>query len=161
MKNCILLTLLITSCTVSQKTNAINPFSGDQVGCGNFIVYKLSEDGTQYISVALNAGSIELERSQTYNIQNSNDLLEVTWRQFEGDVSSSLCNDLRTKRPEESINLVSGSGTVNVRLSEEELEKARKGEAYKATLTLRKIVFEGLTVDYLQIENITVGWLPG
>ncbi len=153
--------LLITSCSVSKNTKTIHPFSGGSVGCGNFIVYKLTEDNKEYVSVVVDVSSIELEPRQSYGIGKS-DVVKVTRKKYDSEINTTLCNDLMPeKRPSEILEEVASDGTIELLVSEPELEKANKNEPYKATVILRNVVFETVSIDYLRLENINVGWLPG
>lgn len=161
MRQIIWLVLLLAGCTVRQTISTINPFSnGDQVGCGNFIIYKLSQDGKEYVSVALNATGLELAEIQTFYI-GRDDLLEVKWKKFESDVRKMLCNDVLGRRPETISDWLAQSGSVTLKLSGQDLEKSKRREAFNVSLILKKVAFEGTSVDYLSIENVTIGWIPG
>ncbi|MEP1097530.1 MAG: hypothetical protein ABJG78_20605 [Cyclobacteriaceae bacterium] len=160
MRNYLTITILliIVGCSVSKKTSAVNPFQGDTVGCGNFIVYRFSEDGDQYISVSFNANEVEFEDSfERINAQ----YIEVKWEKFAGDMRSAICNDVMGEKPNQLMDQIAKSGSVSIRVNEAEQKKKENNEAYKVTVTLKDLVFENLSVDYLQIENVVVGWLPG
>ncbi len=146
------------SCSVSKQTSSLNLFQGESAGCGNFIVYKLSTDGIQYISVSVNANEIEFEDS--YAQVDAQDI-EVRWKKFSGDISASICNDVIVDRPELLINQVAKTGSITITVIDSEQEKKENDQPYKVTVVLKNIVFENLTVDYLQLENVVVGWLPG
>lgn len=160
MRTIFLVSILILSfsCSVSKQTGAINPFQGERVGCGNFIVYKLSEDGSQYISISVNANEVEFKDSYALVEAES---IEVRWRKFDGNISSFICSDISGDKPGLQINQIAKSGSISIKVSDEELKKKEKEEAYKVTLILKDIIFDGLTIDYLHLENIQVGWLPG
>lgn len=160
MRNYLVLTLLlmIASCSVSKKTSTINPFQGDTVGCGNFIVFRLSEDGKQYISVSVNANEVEFEDSFALVDAKA---VEVKWKKFAGDIRSAICNDVMGDKPSQLNDQVAKSGAVSIKINDEERRKKENNEAYKVTVVLKELIFEDLTVDYLQIENVVVGWLPG
>lgn len=160
MKNITFVLILLSACTVSKSTNTINPFRGDVAGCGNFIVYKLSEDGNQFISVALHAASIELGASQTFSIGRS-EAVEIKWKKFEGDVGATLCNDVVGQRPRRIYDFTATSGTLNVQIDEVELVKVKAGDPYNVNLLLKNVVFDSLVVDYLEIKDAKVGWIPG
>lgn len=153
-----LVLLIAVGCAVSKQTNAINPFQGEKVGCGNFIVYKLSEDKTQFISISLNASEIEFEDSFA---KVDPQLIEIRWKKYDGDISPSLCNDLMMEKPELLNDQVSKSGNIEIRVNDSEKKKKDNNEPYKVTVTLENVVFQGLVIDYLQIQNVVVGWLPG
>jgi len=149
---------MVVGCTVSKKTTAINPFQGDSAGCGNFIVYQLSEDGTQYISVSLNANEVKFEDSYALVDAES---IEVIWRKFDGDIRRSICNDVIVEKPNQLIDQKARSGEISIKVSDIELKKKENEEAYRVTLILDDLIFNGLFIDYLTIENVVVGWLPG
>lgn len=135
---------------------SVNRFTGTQAGCGHMIVYKLTENNTEYISMALNTKGLKLTNSQTYWI-GKEDFLEVKWKVFNRDIQNSICNEGLDRRPRPSINLAATSGIVKIQVSDEDLIKSRRKESYIVTVELRNIVFEGLTVDYLRLENVQVG----
>lgn len=152
--------LSICGCTVNKSTKSINPYSGGAVGCGNFIVYKLSEDKASYLSVRLDVGAIELVEFQAYVIGKA-DVVQVLRKKFAGAIDASLCNDVMPDKPEKLIEEEATAGILEVRVDKEELEKAKIKEGYRVRLTLKKMVFENQTVDYLVIDDVYVGWLPG
>ncbi|WP_436516852.1 hypothetical protein [Ekhidna sp. To15] len=157
----LLLILIIASCSVSKSTKTMHPFSGESVGCGNFIIYKLAEDNKEYVSVVVDVSTIELEPRQSYGIGKS-EVVKVTRKKYDSEISTTLCNDVMpNKRPKELLEELASDGTVELVISPIELEKAKKDEPYKATVILRKVVFETVSIDYLRLENINVGWLPG
>ncbi len=162
MKQIYLLILVIaaSACSVTKSTKSVHPYSGGSVGCGNFIVYKLTEDNTEYVSVVLDVNLIELETSQAYAIGKA-DVVKVTRKKYKGTIDTSLCNDVMVDKPEEVLEEVATGGIVEVRVAEAEISKAEKKESYQATIILKKVVFEGMVIDYLRLENVTVGWLPG
>ncbi len=154
------LIILSSACSVTKSTKSSHPFTGDSVGCGNFIVYKLSEDNTEYVSVAVNIRSIDLEGQQAYAIGKA-DVVEVKRQKFAGKVNASLCNDVMIDMPKEELEEIATSGIVELKLNNAELKKAKNKEPYKATVVLKNVVFSSITIDYLYLENIYVGWLPG
>lgn len=151
---------LLSSCAVNKSTKTMHPYSGGSVGCGNFIVYKLTEDNTEFVSVVLDVNSIELEPSQAYAIGKA-DVVKVTRKKYAGAIGATLCNDVMVEKPRELLEEIAREGIVEIRVSEDERKKAEKKEAYKATVILKNVVFETMTIDYLRLENINVGWLPG
>ncbi|MEO9869257.1 hypothetical protein [Ekhidna sp.] len=152
--------IIISACSVTKSTKSSHQFTGGSVGCGNFIVYKLSEDNTEYVSVAVNARSIDVESDQAYAIGKA-DIVEVKRKKYAGKVDASLCNDVMIDMPKEELEEVATSGIVELKLSKEELEKAKNKRPYRATVILKNVIFGSLTIDYLYLENIYVGWLPG
>ncbi|WP_370087291.1 hypothetical protein [Ekhidna sp.] len=156
----LILVVLVSACAVNKGTKTIHPYNGGSVGCGNFIVYKLTDDNTEYVSVVLDASSIELEQTQAYAIGIA-DVVKVTRKKYAGSIASSLCNDVMADKPEELLEEIASEGIVEVRVSEVEIKKAEKKEAYKATIILKNVVFDGVVIDYLRLEDVTVGWLPG
>ncbi|MEP1032996.1 hypothetical protein [Ekhidna sp.] len=157
----ITLIFLIASCSVSKSTKTMHPFSGDSVGCGNFIVYKLTEDNKEFVSIIVDVSSIELEARQSYGIGKS-EIIKVTRKKYEGAINETLCNDVMiAKKPKELLEEVATDGVVDLIVSEVEQEKANNNEPYKATIILKNVVFESISIDYLRLDNINVGWLPG
>ena len=156
-----LLTIIsITACSVSKSTTSMHPYNGGSVGCGNFIAYQLTEDNKEYVSVVLDVTSIELSRMQVYAIGKA-DVVRVKRKKFDGPINSSLCNDVMMPKPKELLEEAALEGIVEVYVDIEEKEKAERKEPYKVTIVLKKVVFETMTIDYLRLENINVGWLPG
>lgn len=152
---------LIVSCSVTKSTKTLHPFSGDSIGCGNFIAYKLSEDNNEYVSVIVDVSSIELEDRQSYGIGKT-EIVKVTRKKYEGAISASLCNDvMMADKPKELLEEVATEGIIELIVGEGEQEKAKKNEPYKATIILKNVVFESMTIDYLRLDNVNVGWLPG
>lgn len=151
---------LLFACSVTKNAKTINPYEGDAIGCGNFIVYKLTPSNDEYISISFNASEVELVGSQSYGIGKT-DILKVERKKFAGPMNQLLCNDVMEGRPKKIFDEVATSGTVDINLNEVALEQAKDNKGYKVTVILRNVEFEGLTLDYLKLENVYVGWLPG
>lgn len=147
-------------CSVTKSTKNIHPFSGNSVGCGNFIIYKLSEDNNEYVSVVVDVSSIELKETQIYSVGRAA-VVNVTRKKYASSIDASLCNDVLMDKPRELLKEIAMEGTVEVIVTDYQLEKAEKKEPYEVTVILKKVVFETMSIDYLRIENINVGWLPG
>lgn len=155
-----LLTGLLAACAVNKSTKTLHDFTGSSIGCGNFIVYKLTKSNDEFISIKIDVSAIELEKMQAYGVGKT-DFVNVVRRKYAGAVNSTLCNDVMTPKPELLLEEIGNSGIVELRISDTELEKANNNDGYHATLILKNIVFETQVIDYLQIENVYVGWLPG
>lgn len=138
----------------------MHPFNGESTGCGNFIVYKLSDDSKEYVSIVLNISSIDLQKMQAYSVGKA-DVVTVKRKKYNGSIAESLCNDVAATKPTELLEEVAVDGIVEVYVDALEKEKAERNEPYKVTIVLKKVVFKTLTIDYLRIENVNVGWLPG
>lgn len=152
--------ITLTACSTNKQLQSIHPFQGSQGGCGNFMVYKLSEDKKQVLSIVVNMQGITPKALQSYGLDKT-EVVEVTWKMYAGDISPSLCNDVLTPRPRQLKDVVATSGLVDIFINDLEREKIEQGRPYKVTIVLRKIAFEGLFLSNLRIENVNVGWLPG
>lgn len=155
------LVLGASSCTTTKTTKSINPFfKGEQVGCGSFIVYKLSEDKTQLISIAMNMQDMEIKSSQSYRL-NSAETIEIKWKVYESDISATLCNDVMIEKPRKIKEMGTKSGTVELIIDEIEANKMKRKMPYIVTIVLKRVEFDEGFIHYLKIENVNVGWLPG
>ena len=152
--------ILVIGCATTKTTGTLHHFNGSEAGCGNFIVFKLSEDSREFVSVSLDARNVEYGESLTLKIGDS-DGLKVRWKKYNGDVRAILCNDVGSTGPKLLSEKEASSGKVEIRVSEEGRENAAQGEPYQVTLILKNVIFEGVTIDYLQINNVNVGWIPG
>ncbi|MEQ8904346.1 hypothetical protein [Ekhidna sp.] len=155
-----LLVVLFSACAVTKSTKTMHPYSGDNIGCGDFIIYKLANNNKEYVSVIIDMSAIEVENLQAYAIGKA-DVVIVTRRKFDGPINSSLCNDVMSDKPEELLEEIATDGVVELLVNEAQQEEKKKGNPYKVTVVLKKVVFEGMTIDYLRMENVNVGWLPG
>lgn len=162
MKNLIIFIacFVLAGCAVNKGTKSIHVFKGDAIGCGDFIVYKLSDDNKEYISIAFNAKNVELRDFQAYGVGKT-DIMEVKRRKYKEPISASICNDVMVDKPELVLEESPKQGVIEILISEENREKARKNQGYNVTIVLKKILFENSAIDYLRIENVYVGWLPG
>lgn len=156
----LLLVALVVSCSVTKNTQSMHPYKGDEVACGNFIAYKLTQGNDEYISISFNASTVEYVESQIYAIGKT-DIVEVSRKKFNGDISAALCNDVMMDQPSEVSSETATSGTIEVIVSEAERRKAESKQGYRVTIVLKEVKFSEVTVDYLRLENIYVGWLPG
>ena len=156
----LLVVVLVSACTVNKSTNSMHPYNGDTIGCGDFVVYKLTKDNKEYISIVVDMSSIELEERQAYAIGKA-DVVNVTRKKFNGPIHTALCNDVMSERPEEVLTESADGGVVEVIVGELQQEKKEKGEPYTVTLVLKKVTFETSTIDYLRMDDVNVGWLPG
>ena len=155
-----ILILISLGCSVRIKTKEIHPYIGDSVGCGSFIIYKLSADDTEYLSVIIDATFIEWENKQTYSIAKAN-VVYVSRKKYEKSIAASLCNDVMVEKPKLLLTEDATEGISELIISDENIEKAKKNQAYQVSVVLKNISFETLFLDYLYLEKITVGWLPG
>lgn len=156
----LLIVVLVSACTVNKSTKSMHPYEGDVVGCGDFIVYKLTEDNEEYISIVVDLSSIVLEERQAYAIGKA-DVVNVTRKKFNGPIHAALCNDVMGERPEEVLTESADGGIVELIVGKLQQEKKEKGEPYTITLVLKNVTFETATVDYLRLDDVNVGWLPG
>lgn len=138
----------------------MHPYTGDSIGCGDFIIYKLANNNQEYVSVIMDMSSIELESLQVYAIGKA-DVVKVTRKKFDGPVNTSLCNDVMSVRPKELLEEIASQGIVELVVGETQRKEKKKGNPYTVTVILKKVVFEGMSIDYLRLENVNVGWLPG
>ncbi len=152
--------LLLFGCAVNKGTKSIHVFKGDSIGCGDFIVYKLSEDNREYVSIAFNAKNVKLRDFQAYGVGKT-DILEVKRRKYRESISASICNDVMVDKPELILDESPSEGVIEILISEEERKKASQNKGYNVTIVLKKVLFENSAIDYLRIENVFVGWLPG
>ena len=155
-----LLLLVVVGCTVNKGTSTIHPYSGNSVACGNFVVYKLTEDETGFVSLIVNASSINFEKTQIYAIEKA-EAVKVDRKKYEGSIGSSICNDVLVDLPKVLLEESAREGLVEITLNDENLEKARNKQPYRVTITLKNVIFESMAIDYLLFENVYVGWLPG
>src|SRR5690606_35689781 len=116
---------IFMGCSVTKSTQSMHQFTGGEVGCGNFIVYKLTESNDEYVSIALNASELEFEEFQAYAIGKT-EIMEVKHKKFDGPINQALCNDVMGKRPAEILEETATSGVVEILVSEVEREKAKK-----------------------------------
>ena len=151
----------IVGCAVTKNTQPLHPFLGESVGCSNFIIYKLSEDNKQYVSIKIDGSAVEWQESQAYAIGKA-DILSVHYRKFDSVIHQVLCNDIMPVRmPKRLVEEMAKEGEVEIIISEEEREKASNYQGYKVTVVLKDVIFDSLLIDYLRIDNVYVGWLPG
>ena len=152
--------ILLSACAVNKSTKTMHPYEGGMVGCGDFIIYKLANDNQEYVSIVVDMSAIELEDLQAYAIGKA-DVVNVTRKKFNGPIHAALCNDVMGERPEELLSEIATSGIVELRVNETQRKNKEKGEPYTVTLVLKKVVFETMSIDYLRLEDVNVGWLPG
>jgi len=138
----------------------MHPFKGGAVGCGDFIIYKLTEDNNGYVSIIFDMSVIELQAMQAYAIGKT-DILNITRKTFDGPIHAALCNDVMGERPNELLSENAISGVFELRVSEIQRKNKERGEPYRVTVILKNIAFSTMTIDYLRLEDVTVGWLPG
>lgn len=139
----------------------MHPYKGDSVACGNFIVYKLTDDNKEYTSVKVDITSLDLVGSQSFGIGKS-EVVQVKRKKFDAPINETLCNDLMPAVfPKTLLEEVATDGIVEIIVSETDQENAKNRKPYRATVILKNVVFESQSIDYLRLDNIYVGWLPG
>jgi hypothetical protein len=89
----------------------VTPFDGDSIGCGNFSIYQLSEDGTKYLQINMDVSKLDLSESQEYFVGDS---LEIKWREFNADVRQAICNDVAYKKSKPEVEKLANSGIINL-----------------------------------------------
>lgn len=154
------LIIIGTACAVTQNTRSMHPYEGDSIGCGDFIIYKLTDDNSEYVSVIIDMSAIELENMQAYVIGKA-EVVKVSRKKFTGPINASLCNDVMSQKPDELLEEIASDGIVELHVSDGQQLEKKKGNPYTVTVILKKVVFPGMTIDYLRLENVNVGWLPG
>lgn len=143
----------------SQSENT-HPFTGEKVGCGNFIIYQLSEDESQYLSISFKIQDVELKSSQTYHVGKA-EIVEVKQRKYTGPIGDLICNDIAAQRPELLEEEIATEGLVEIVIDETNLKKAKENQPYKVTVVAKKLNFKSSSIEYLNISDVMVGWLPG
>ena len=145
---------------MNKKTKSLHSFDGDAIGCGDFIVYKLSRDTKEYISIAFNAKEVDLQAFQAYGV-GMTDIMEVKRRKYKESIGASICNDVMVNKPDLLLEESPKQGVIEILVSDGEREKAKNNQGYYVTVVLKKLLFQDAAIDYLRIENVYVGWLPG
>ncbi len=157
----ILVTCIIGfGCAVNKSTKTMHPYSGNSAGCGNFIVYKLTDDETEFVSIKVDISKIDLEKSQVYAIGKA-EVVSINRKKYGASIGSSICNDVMIDPPKLLLEETANDGLVELTLTEENLVKAKNNQPYRVTVILKNVIFKSIAVDYLQFDNVYVGWLPG
>ena len=155
-----ILILFATACSVTKPTQLMHPYSGNAIGCGNFIIYQLTEDNQEYVSIKVDINSIAVQSMQSYALGKAQ-VVSVTRKKFDGMINQALCNDVMVDKPRKLLEEEAQDGILEVFLTESEIEKASNREPFIVTVVIKKVSFETMSIDYLRIENVNVGWLPG
>lgn len=156
----LLMIIILSACAVNKPSKSIHPYHGDAIGCGNLIVYKLTEDNTGFLSIAFSANEVKWEDRQVYAISKA-DIVEVKISKYDAPVHQTLCNDLMVDKQKLLAEEYATEGILEVLVAESEQEKSGKKEGYKVTLILKNVIFQNQVIDYLRLEDVYVGWLPG
>lgn len=157
------LLILILGCVPGKNSRSDDlAFKGPVVSCGHLVVYQLSEDHKSYIQLIVDTNEIVLGQENTWYIKPENLNVRVRFRQFEEDISSSLCNDIasnkRSKPPKEAMGL---AGKISLTMTTSDWQKYKKGTGYKVDINAKGLKFNEEKTYSLNIYRTLVGWLPG
>jgi len=132
-------------------------FSGAAGGCGDFIVYRQSDDGLAAVFIRAVTDSLDLdENGNTYDLSRNHTGLSVSLHVFEENAVGYYCV---THPPNLDFETWSGiDGTIGIQIEEGD------SLGYHVSAQLEKIVFtrdnESLTLKEMSFEAVWVGWYP-
>lgn len=154
-----------TNSNTSNQTNTKDyQFTGEVHGCGNFIVFRTTQDNTKAIKLRVNKESLKLsDNPQTFEIEKNNSL-EVYIEDFGKDDYKNrvgYCFDRIAVGRSEPIRFPAIKGKVTIYTSEDS-----DGYFYNVTVLLENITFQTsdktlLKVEKVEMKDAKVGWLPG
>lgn len=148
---------LLVACSVAKPEGGQ---FGDSVGCGNFQVFLVSDDGRAYVRLALKASEFGLQRENIFDLD-LDQSMDVQFFEYDASVRHLLCNDVRGSKPEVLQTSVAAKGRIVVRMTEENLKLYSQSQSYRVDIELDGILFEnGKRIDHSEYQVI-VGWLPG
>ncbi len=151
----------------SAQTNEITTllFNGPAKGCGNFVVYRDTEDKTKVVEVQAGTKALNMKTTpQTYGI-GSTPTLRVAIHDY-GNVQHSLegyCSDYsRGDEPEPQF-IYATAGKVTIHISRKKVEYG-PFPAYAVTVILENVTFpvtNGIAyhIEKAEIKDVVVGWL--
>jgi hypothetical protein len=156
----LLIILFIAGCGRNSSVSQNFQSAERVIGCNNILVYWLADDLQSYFQVFLDANKLELESVNIFEIAESN--ITVIYKQFDEDISITLCNDLR---PNNIINplseITARSGKVKMNLTNEDLSLYKKGLPYVIELELIRVQFDDNILISRNLGKVDVGWMPG
>ena len=143
-------------------------FTGPYGGCSNVVMYRASEDGTQYAVIELDKDMLGLAVGATRTLDLGEEPAGVGV--FVDVYGSSLgelpyCTDYRTEEPAVT-RWTAEAGSLTIELHADP-EANGEQPTYRATLVLERAHFtrpnagRAIVVPRVIIDNVRVGWLPG
>ena len=159
MKNTWIILFLLCSCVTNRNLSS-HPYSGSTIGCGSFTVYKLTQMNKGFLSVRYTGdyeslsqeSSIDLSKTQLFTVQN---------KFYDGSIKELLCNDVLINPPIELSNEEAIAGELSISMTKEDFQSMKSGRPYEISVRLKNIQFESGVIEYIELENVLVGWLPG
>jgi len=150
---------------ISKQTNPKDyQFDSEVHGCGDFTVFKTTQDNTKAINVRVNKEDLKLTNNpQTFQIEKNNSL-EVYIEDFGIDDYKNrigYCFDAVIADKSEPIRFPAVNGKATIYTS-----KSSDGHFYNATVVLENITFQisdnkFFNVEKVEMKDVRVGWLPG
>lgn len=158
-----LVLLSVYGCAPTKSANGASELelTGTVVSCGHLNIYQLSEDNKSYIQVIINTKKIELQKDNSWNLNEETDGVSVKYREFDDTVASKICNDIGGKRIKPITEVSANEGVISLRLSEDEWLNYKKQRRYKVDLRATGLKLLNDKTYTMSIKQATVGWLPG
>jgi hypothetical protein len=140
-------------------------FNGTAKGCGNFVVYRDTEDRTKVVEVHAGTKALNLKTTpQTYDI-GTTPTLQVAIHDYGNDKHSLLeyCSDSIREDALRPQFIYATAGKVTIHISKKKVEYGHF-PAYAITVTLENVTFpvtNGISyhIEKAEIKDVMVGWL--
>lgn len=140
-------------------------FNGVTRGCGNFLVYRVTSDGSKALRVNTNREELKVSpKPVTFNISNTRGL-EVIIEDFGEDNyedRQGYCYDNVSIRPLDPIRYTAISGNATIHTS-----SGSDKFTYKATVIIENAVFRNgeigkeIVIPRAELKDVDVGWFAG
>lgn len=165
------LSMAFMSCNENDDTDTISTinFTGSSIGCANFNIYVFENDESSQTVLSINGVSKEdlglTVESKTFQLPDPKLNIEIsTW---DISVASYFCNDVAidpTPQKTDTWSLVSGTATLSI--SNVVPSQIPEVDNYTIHVFLENLIFEDsegdqIKMEDLDLQDISVGWLPG
>ncbi|MDR2146576.1 MAG: hypothetical protein LBE91_08990 [Tannerella sp.] len=142
-------------------------FASDSGGCGSFVVFKMNYENNMGVAVMGSREQLNLSKEeQTFDLsKTSSDILHVEIVKYIKLVSAYYCDDVAGDEIEDLW--TSTSGKVKIQIMQDfEDGLSIWDRIYIITVKIENIVLENskgdkIKIDYLDFNNVRVGFLPG
>ena len=152
----------------SELTSNFN-FTTESYGCSSFVVYKFNTEKDATIAVIGKRENLNLSTSeQSFDLSsiNENDL-KVEIKKFADVAGSYYCDDVMGDDPEVLNSWRGKNGIVKIKIVEDNIGTNPAGKPeYRISVKLEDVDFEDangekVKINYLEFNDVYVGWLPG
>jgi hypothetical protein len=152
----------LAGCLFSDPSGSgIGSFTGNQIGCGNYIVAKANQDGKWVLVVEHPSAGISADTIYSEDLADTAGA-EVRLERYNRSGLTRYCNDVWDPAVVLRETRKALSGTLKIKAYDYTPGETVLGESFRLDLELKNVRFEeGTRIDSIRIDSMSAGWLAG